>query len=1623
MSTHEPTDWRPALYTAGLIAFVALGTWLVSANRYGEGLHAEVGWPNQLSWQQSVELPVTATDDDREPVTDATVEVGWIPGADPDDVPPNAVTTTRTDARADILAGRVDEFTKLTSGETDEYGRTWLEVPPARELLDRNLDDDDPRSVTLVARVRHRGAATYRFADIPLQKRARLALTTDRPLYPPGDTVRLRGLALDASTGGPYTPATTEAGAAARLEIVGPTGATLLRENPLVSDRGVVDQTFQLADEPRHGTYRATLSLGRTETTRSFEVRPYEKPNFEISLETRTVGPDAAPEITGTISARYSYGEPVAGGTVAIRPTDADDRGPILEASLDGDGEYEFEIRDQSSASALLDSGLTARVTSPSGRSRQVTRRLRADASDLQVDLYPGDATRFRAGQKTPTVVSVRGPEGRPVEDARVSIRQTHTDPPSVASDLRTDSDGLASFDWTPDRWSTHRVVRSLSVTVTHPTGRESRHQIAPPLGDRDATLVTPATPTPRAGETLDFELDIVERSYIAGERVPVFALHDGVPVATTEVARSSGNLPSETIQGSIELDRRARGLTYLLALDHDSEIAGWTALWVRSPDDSGVDIDVAGDDHRPGDTATVSVTHRAGGPTTFGLWAVDEALYELEQQADLPLSSLLHQEADVAEAAARARRALGPHGDLQTDTRSGMRAATALNDAAGDPRLSSELNDGPLDRALDEERRQPWATIWALFLLAVGVALLAYATWTVWREFDFDRVGSGHLFGSLTGPVALSGGWILLAFAIGEPSLYLYFAVGGCALVGALLDAVFGTRDFAYGRWFGTIALLCGLVFALVVSLQSVPYHRASILPDLLKFVFPGGILLLAANLVGWCAIFWADERHLSLLHSLVLATSPLLGISSLFFIQKQESKFTRARQAASPDGEPGSPLDRSAPDDAPEVRDEFPDTMLWRPEVRADDGTAELDVDLPDSITTWRLQAIAHGDDGDVGHGTATLAVDQPFFARVELPSNLRRSDTLEVPVVLVDNRDEPDAPLTVDLEVDATGSLASRASRTGLEIPAGQRRVVRVDVSAEATGDGELTVQATPTGAETADPPEADAVARSTRVVAPGRHRTDAISGTVGDGWEARADIPDEAEAARAHLDIVPPGIGVALDGVDSMLERPHGCFEQTSSSTFPNAAILGALEKVGPEDWSDGPDAWHELQDRAERLVQQGYQRLLRFQTDEGGFGPYHHHAAEVGTTAYGLLQIAMMEAALDDLPADRTLQAATQWLADHQRPDGTWPGHRASDLQTTALALWALGASPATDDSKLADAVDGLDDLLETDDAGPLARALAANAYLAAGEKGRARELVDKLAKAAERDGNTSYWETDAIAWTGERDDLADLLATTLAARAMHRLEMEPALLRQATNYVAAERSAEGGWPTTQTTVWAVDLYGDLASGDAEPTRLDVNADGEPLARPGSKPDGSVRVIPGRSTHTRLGPRDLEPGEHTFTVSPETETAALAQLTTSYTAPWDDPAARTDDAPLELDLATDTTDTTTGKRLAVEVTVANTLDTRLGPTVVRLPVPPGASADSSSLDDDRLDRLEQTPTHLVAYLPGFAPGASTTLKYDVIPQIAGQLRLPPATAYPYYNPHPRAAAPGGDLHVD
>ena len=96
------------------------------------------------------------------------------------------------------------------------------------------------------------------------------------------------------------------------------------------------------------------------------------------------------------------------------------------------------------------------------------------------------------------------------------------------------------------------------------------------------------------------------------------------------------------------------------------------------------------------------------------------------------------------------------------------------------------------------------------------------------------------------------------------------------------------------------------------------------------------------------------------------------------------------------------------------PRLRDYFPETLLWRPEIiTAPDGTATLKFPVADNITTWQLSAAASTLQGNTGAGTASFQTFQPFFAAFDPPSILTLGDTIALPITL---RNYLDHPLTV-------------------------------------------------------------------------------------------------------------------------------------------------------------------------------------------------------------------------------------------------------------------------------------------------------------------------------------------------------------------------------------------------------------------------------------------------------------------------------------------------------------------------------------------------------------------------------------------------------------------------------
>jgi uncharacterized protein YfaS (alpha-2-macroglobulin family) len=166
---------------------------------------------------------------------------------------------------------------------------------------------------------------------------------------------------------------------------------------------------------------------------------------------------------------------------------------------------------------------------------------------------------------------------------------------------------------------------------------------------------------------------------------------------------------------------------------------------------------------------------------------------------------------------------------------------------------------------------------------------------------------------------------------------------------------------------------------------------------------------------------------------------------------------------------------------------------------------------------------------------------------------------------------------------------------------------------------------------------------------------------------------------ADASAILVRLYPGPLSQVIEGMESILRMPGGCFEQTSSSTYPNVLGLDYMKRM--------KKSTPEVHAKAEGYIANGYQRLLTFEVPGGGFSWFGQAPANKILTAYGLMEFSDMSKVYDVDP--RIIQRTQQWLAGQQQADGSWKPdtnfinegatnrYNTDGLRITAYIAWSL----------------------------------------------------------------------------------------------------------------------------------------------------------------------------------------------------------------------------------------------------------------------------------------------------------------------------------------------------------
>lgn len=673
------------------------------------------------------------------------------------------------------------------------------------------------------------------------------------------------------------------------------------------------------------------------------------------------------------------------------------------------------------------------------------------------------------------------------------------------------------------------------------------------------------------------------------------------------------------------------------------------------------------------------------------------------------------------------------------------------------------------------------------------------------------------------------------------------------------------------------------------------------------------------------------------------------------------------------------------------PSVRTDFRETIHWVPQVKTGrDGTATVAFYLSDAVTSFRVLTEGVGG-GRAGRDETVIESKLPFSMSVKLPLEVSAGDRIQVPLTLTNERDE-----SVDVDVTASfGSLVATKSEIGgtKTLAQGARDSLFYDLEVKGvSGRSKVSFSAEGSGLK-------DEFERELVVVPRGFPIERGFSGTVKDKVSHTVDTGEALDGTiEAEVRFYPSPTATLVSGLEGMLREPNGCFEQTSSTNYPNIMILSYLERNNV--------AAPELMARAQKLLDRGYKKLVGYETAEKGYEWFGGAPGHEALTAYGLLEFMDMKAVYGDVD-DAMVRRTAEWLKKRRDGKGGYLRNSraldsfggASPDVTNAYITYAL--SEAGMDGIDAEIAAEIERARSTTDAYQLA--LATNTLFNAGKRAEGEAAAKKLAGL--QDASGAFTKADhSITRSGGQN--LQLETTALAVMALLKAQGGyPSHTRKAIEWMMNHRGSYGQWGATQATVLSLKAflaYLEATKKTQGPGSVIVQVNGKVL----------------KSVDYEAGHKDpilieglgalMTQGENEVKLLVDGKDALPYTLAVAFRT---ERPATSPDAVVDLSVKLDKAKVKMGEPARVDVVIKNKTDRGQPMTLARVGIPGGLTYQDWQLKKLREDKLiafyETRAREVILYFRDLKPSEEKRIPIDLVAQVPGTYEGPASSAYLYY----------------
>jgi len=472
--------------------------------------------------------------------------------------------------------------------------------------------------------------------------------------------------------------------------------------------------------------------------------------------------------------------------------------------------------------------------------------------------------------------------------------------------------------------------------------------------------------------------------------------------------------------------------------------------------------------------------------------------------------------------------------------------------------------------------------------------------------------------------------------------------------------------------------------------------------------------------------------------------------------------------------------------------IRKDFRVLAFWVGSVITDGkGHAKTDITLPESLTTYRIMAVAGDKSSRFGWAQNEIRINKPVLLTPTWPRFLAVGDKAYLGAVVHSQLKQAGKATVTIKSLDPSVLEFTQPASNTIDVAAEGSAEVRFNAEAKAVGSARIQMTVSLNG-------EKDAFEDTlpVRILAP--------TETVAAYGEAK---PDAQETLVVPKDVVPSSGGLHMElsstamvglaeGASYLIDYPYGCAEQRSSA----AMALMLASDLGDAFALPGVDAR-----KAHGIAQKTIYELYKFQCGDGGFA---YWAGECyGESPYltaNVLHILQRGDALKyDVDKDVRKRAYDYLDAKlkEKRPtnESWWPAY----TSWQAFAVKVLVEGGRNEDSHLTRLYSYVDRM-------PLfGISFLLDAMVAKGEKGpRVEDLARRITNAILPEGGSAHVEELAdpyliYYWN------SNVRSTAIALGTLTRHGESEQMVKQMVRWMMQQRRA-GRWGNTQENVWAME---------------------------------------------------------------------------------------------------------------------------------------------------------------------------------------------------------------------